>query len=484
LAQAVPEHVFRQYDIRGIAERGADVELTPALAHDIARAYTAELGLTRPHIVVGRDNRPSSDQLAAAFVEGLVVAGCRVTDVGRVPTPLVWFFIAERQAQGGAAVTASHKSPDYNGMKLRRGQVPFVGDQIQRVCQRLERGDFAAGAGSVRRWSAEETVSGYLSAMAQVISLRRPTGLERRRLRVVVDTGNGIASRTAPLLFDLVGCEVVALAADWHAGLPPQPLDPNVPQELAPLAQAVQKEGADLGVAIDPDGDRLGIVDEQGQVVPPDRYVVPLCREILSRGPDDFVFDVRCSEALLGEVRRLGGRPHMSPCGYPNILRGMAEHSAALGAETTGHIFLRALTERIPAIKVPFDDALFAALSLAERLAASPQPLSAMLADVPRYRSSPEFRVACPDDRKFGLVEAVKQRLGERFDIIDLDGVRFSLSEGWGLVRASNTGPELVIRYEAREEETYQRLASTIVDELRRFGYLSDSEVARIACPP
>ncbi|MFQ6133216.1 MAG: phosphomannomutase/phosphoglucomutase [Armatimonadota bacterium] len=474
MPESLPRHVFREYDIRGIAEPAAQAEMTPALARDIGRAWVAELGAASPHIVVGRDNRPSADEIAEAFLEGLVAAGCRVTDVGRVPTPVVWFYVAERQADGGAVVTASHKSPEYNGMKLRRGQVPFVGEEIQRVRERITRSEFPTGRGSVRTWPDGEAVLGYLVALGQVVSLDRP-------LRVVVDTGNGIASRTVPPLFDLAGCDVVTLETDWHAGLPPEPLDPNVPEQLGPLGEAVSREAADLGIAIDPDGDRLGIVDEQGEVVPPDLYVIPLCREILARGPDEFVFDVRCSEALLGEVRKLSGRPHMSACGYPNILKGMARHRAALGAETTGHIFLRSLTERLPGIEVPFDDAAFGAVRLAERLAASEHSLSAMLADVPRYRSSPEFRLNCPDEKKFGLVEAVKQRLGERFGITDIDGVRFSLGEGWGLVRASNTGPELVIRFEAREEETYRRLAATIVDELVRFDYLDEGEVASVA---
>lgn len=473
MAGSVPRHVFRQYDIRGIAAPGADAEMTPGLARQIASAYAGQLGLRRPHIVLGRDNRPSSAEIAEAFLQGLVAAGCRVTDIGRVPTPLVWFFVAERQADGGVAVTASHKGPEYNGMKLRRGQVPFVGPEIQCVRGRIERGEFPSGRGSVRAWPDGEAVSAYLVALGEVLEVERS-------LRVVVDTGNGIASRTTPSLFGFAGCEVVTLRDDWGAGLPSEPLDPAVPQHLAPLCEVVKQEGADIGVAIDPDGDRLGIVDERGEVVPPDLYVIPLCREILSRGPDDFVFDIRCSEALLGEVRKLGGRPHMSPSGYPNILKGMAEHQAALGAETTGHIFLRALTERLPGIEVPFDDALFGALCLAERVGASSQALSSLLADVPRYRSSPEFRLACSDDRKFGLVERVRERLAERFDIIDLDGVRFSLADGWGLVRASNTGPELVVRYEAREGDTYQRLARTIAAELTRFDCLDESEVARV----
>ncbi len=468
----VPRNVFREYDIRGIAGSGPDAELTPELSRAIGRAFAAELGVPGARIVLGRDNRRSSPEHRDAIATGLQEAGAAVTDIGLVPTPLVWFYVAQFEGDGAVQVTASHKGPEYNGLKLRRGQVPFVGEEIQALRERVEAGPPGGGDGSLVRHDEGEVAERYLTDMAAAITLDRP-------LRVVVNTGYGIAGRTAPWLFERLGCQVVAEQADWCRGLPASPLDPAVARELGELQRLVRDEQADLGVAIDPDGDRLGIVDERGEVVPPDRGIVPLARHILAAGPANFVFDIRCSEALLGEVRRLGGTPYMSACGYPNVLRNMGEHEAALGAETTGHIFHSALTEAFERVTVPYDDALFVACKLAERIAAD-GPLSAQLADLPRYVSSPEFRLACPDDRKFGVVSEVRERLTERYEIVDIDGVRFALDGGWGLLRASNTGPELAVRYEARQRDAYRRIAAVLAEELSRFDCLDAREVARV----
>jgi phosphomannomutase/phosphoglucomutase len=443
------------------------------VAEAIGRAFPAELGVSGPHIVLGRDNRETSPAYRDAIAAGLQRAGCRVTDIGPVPTPLVWFYVAQLQGDGAVQVTASHKEPTYNGFKLRRGQKPFWGEEIQQgLYARVTQGPYAEGEGSVALADEGAVIERYLSAMAGACHLERA-------LRVVVSTGYGIAGRTAPHLFRRLGCQVTALEADWRRGLPPKPLDPAVPEELSGLQEAVRRERADLGVAIDPDGDRLGIVNERGEVVPPDYSIIPLARQILARGPATFVFDVRCSDALRKEVEGRGGTAELSPCGYPNVLANMDKHGGALGAETTGHIFHQGLVEAFERVTVPYDDALFAACKLAECVAAA-GPLSEQLADVPRYLSSPEYRVECPDDRKFGVVDEVREHLAGEYATIDIDGVRFALDDGWGLVRASNTGPELVVRYEARKEGTYRRLAEVLVQALGRFDCLDREKLQEL----
>lgn len=474
MSQHVPGNIFRQYDIRGIVE-GERPELTLDLAEDIGRAYGSHI-IARDgrKVVVGYDSRPSAPDYHDALVRGIAATGCDVHDIGAVPTPVVWFSIGRLGADGGAMVTASHKEQAYNGVKMRQGQEPLVGDDIRALLCRIRKADYAAGSGRIVREDTDEVLDAYVAGMVGAVELERP-------LKVVVDLGRGIPSRTVPRALGLAGCETRVVRDDWTGSFPEKPLDPAEPDRLDELCDLVRCGEADVGLAFDADGDRLGIVDESGIVVPPDIYVIPLCREILDGGPAKFVFDVRCSMALIEDVTERGGDVIPSPCGYPSILANMARHNAALGAETTGHAFLAELTRAFDFVTAPYDDALFAAMKFLQRLAATGGGATALVEDVPRYHMSLDYRLRCPDAVKFDLVREVRDRMrAAGRDVNDIDGVRIDMEGGWGLLRASNTGPELTIKYEARTPALYREIGEAIADELSRFDGLPDEGIAHV----
>ena len=470
----VAENIFRYYDIRGVVEGDAP-ELTAELAEAIGKAYGSHiLGRGGRKVVVGRDSRPSGPWVHDAFVRGVTATGCDALDLGAVPTPVVWFTIGRLGADGGAMVTASHKEQAYNGIKMRQGQVPLVGDDIQALLKRIERSDYASGSGQLVREDTAEVLKAYVEAVADAVRPQRP-------LTLVADLGHGIPSRTVPSALRQAGCKASVVRDDWEGPFPAQPLDPAEPDRLEDLCGLVRARRADIGLAFDADGDRLGIVDETAVVVPPDIYVIPMCREILKGGPARFVFDVRCSMALIEDVERHGGDVVKSACGYPSILAHMASHGAALGAETTGHTFFAELTRLFPFVTAPYDDALFGALKFLQCQAASGRKVTELVGDVPRYHMSLDYRLHCPDEVKFELVRQVRDRMrAAGRDVDDRDGVRIDLEGGWGLLRASNTGPELTIKYEAKTADLYPQIGGAIATELSRFDGLPPEGVAHV----
>jgi len=430
--------IFRQYDIRGTV----GVDLTPDVARAIGLAMGSEARARTgraPLLAVGRDNRPSGEALSAALIEGLVATGTRVLAVGLVPTPTLYFAIHHLGAGGGVQVTGSHNPPEMNGFKMVLDGLPFAGPDIQALRERIERDAFATGPGDV-------TTHAVLDAYRRDVEDR--IGPLARRLRVVVDCGNGTASLAGPQLLEALGADVDRLYCESDGTFPHHHPDPTVLANLRDLQARVRETGADLGVAFDGDGDRIGAVDERGEVVFGDQILAFLGQDMvrrLGRGRE-VIFDVKCSDALPEALERAGARPTMWMTGHSYIKKKMKETGAVLAGEMSGHMFFG------PPDYLGFDDAMYAAARLLKIVAAQPQPLSALRAALPQYVSTPEIRVDCAEERKAAVVAAAARHFSRRYPTVTIDGVRWRTPGGWGLIRASNTQPILVLRFEARTD--------------------------------
>jgi phosphomannomutase/phosphoglucomutase len=433
--------LFREYDIRGIADAellSPDVEL---LGKGLGTYLLRRSG---PRVNLGRDCRPSSDRLRDALARGLAAAGCSVTDIGVVPTPVLYHSVVRTQAHGAVMITGSHNPPEYNGFKVVCGPSTIYGEQIQEVRRIIEGEEFSSGEGVIQEADA---VTPYVDDLVSRIHLKR-------RVKVVFDAGNGTAGPVMRRILQRLDCEATELFFDMDGRFPNHHPDPTVEKYLTHLVEAVRANRAELGIAFDGDADRIGAVDENGQVVWGDMLMLIFAREILTRKPGaTFIGEVKCSQVLYDELKRLGGNPIMWRTGHSLIKAKMKETKAELAGEMSGHIFF---ADRY----YGFDDALYAALRLLEIVAASGKPLSAQLEGVPRMVVTPEIRVDCPDEVKFKVVERVVQHFKKSYEVIDVDGARILFGNGWGLVRASNTQPVLVLRFEAATQE--------LVDQYRR----------------
>ncbi len=471
----VDPSMFREYDIRGFV----DQNFTEPVLAKIGKAYGTYLAgrggadAGPGTLAVGRDVRLSSARYTRALIDGLRSTGAGIVDVGQVPTPLVYFAVNQLHSDGGAAVTASHNPPQYNGLKLRKRDpglpngLPLLPDEIQEVRRLAQEGPYREAAPGPQR--EQDVVQDYVSYVQGRITLGR-------RLKVVVDAGNGVAGPVAVQTLTAIGCDVVPLYCDPDGTFPNHMPDPIKPENLQDLIVKVKETGADLGIALDGDGDRLGIVDDQGQILEADRYLILLARSALRGHPGgSVVFDVKCSMALIEEIERMGGKPVMSRTGYPNIMARRREVQAVLAGELSGHMFFNDPV-------IDFDDGTFAGANLIQALSQEQGPLSAIVAGLPKYYSTPEERFHCPDDQKFAVIDQLRDAF--RADpsvkgIIDLDGARVTLEGGWGLVRASNTEPALTTRFEAitpeRTEEIRQefmhRMAGIPAVDLTRSGH-------------
>ncbi len=433
----VPRGVFRQYDVRGLV--GA--ELTPAFAEALGRAY-ATLGWERlgraPRLAVGRDNRPSGTGLAEAVRRGIVATGGTAVDVGQLPTPALYFAVHALGADGGLQVTGSHNPPEFNGFKMVLGGDALHGEDITRLYECMSLQAWRTGTG------AESADSSILARYREAIVSRHHLA---RRVKVVVDCGNGVGSLIAVPTLEALGCEVVPLFCDSDGSFPNHHPDPTVLENLRDLQAEVRRSGAELGIAFDGDADRIGAVDETGAVVFGDQLLVLFGRDAVRRfGPGaSVIFDVKCSDALPRALEAAGARPEMWKTGHSLIKARMKELGAPLAGEMSGHMFFGGDW-------FGFDDALFAAARLLEIVAAGRGGLAPLLADLPRTIATPELRLDCPDDRKFALVARAAEHFASRYPVITIDGVRMRFPNGWGLVRASNTQPILVLRFEATDQ--------------------------------
>ncbi|HEU4994485.1 MAG TPA: phosphomannomutase/phosphoglucomutase [Gemmatimonadaceae bacterium] len=440
MARAIPAGIFRQYDIRGIVGRDLDANVAEAVGRAFA-LYASAKGV-RGAVAVGRDNRPSGGDLRDGLVAGLTKAGYDVVDVGVVPTPALYWALHNVNVVGGIQITGSHNPPEYNGFKLSLGKGSLHGEDIQEL-YRLTSAASPAGGGKVRN---EAVIDRYVSDIVA------RTGPLKRPIKVVYDCGNGAGSLVAPQLFAKLGVGGRGLFCESDGTFPNHHPDPTVPENLEDLIAAVRKDQAEIGIAFDGDADRIGVVDDAGTIVWGDRILIVYAQDVLARTGrgQPIIFDVKCSQALPDAITKAGGKPIMWKTGHSLIKDKMSETKAPIAGEMSGHMFF---SEGF----YGHDDALYGAARLLRIVADSGKTIREMLADVPDFVSTPEIRIEVPEEEKFAIVARAVDHFRRLHDVIDVDGVRVLFGDGWGLIRASNTQPVLVARYEAR---TPQRLAA------------------------
>jgi len=441
----VNPNIFRAYDIRGDAERDLPTDLIVQLGQAIG-TMTQRRGL-RPVLAVGRDARLSSPRLRDALVQGLCGSGISVIDVGVVATPMLYFAAFNLEVGGGVMVTGSHNPAGDNGFKVTLDKASLHGEDIQQLMRLIQAEDFVRGSGAV---TPHDIHGPYTDWIAQHIELGP------RRLHVVVDAGNGPTGPVSPGLLRRLGCQVEELFCDMDGRFPNHHPDPTVAANLVDLQKGVAQHKADVGIAYDGDGDRIGVIDEQGGIIWGDRLMVLLSRAVLQAVPGAaIVGEVKCSQTLFDDIEAHGGRAVMSKVGHSLIKDRMKQEKAELGGEMSGHIFYK---HRY----FGYDDATYTTCRLLEILSRTQAPLSALLADLPQSFATPELRIHCPDDIKFAVVARVTAAFQRTNKVIDIDGARVLFADGWGLVRASNTGPILVLRCEAQSEAGRDRIQAAI----------------------
>jgi len=450
----VPTAVFRKYDIRGSVE-GPDAQLTPGLARLVGQAYGTyvqrELGLTQ--VFVGGDNRLSTPPLKDAIIEGLLSTGLRVTDIGPVMTPTVYFASSAHERAGGIMVTGSHLTTQYNGIKMAYGRLALAGEQIQDLLKLILADDFITGAGERR--------TDLAMADRHMDVIQHKVTMGGRKLKVVVDAGNGLSGTFVPPVMRDLGVEVICLFCEPDGTFPNHLPNPEDPELTKDLEAAVVQHGADFGIGFDGDADRCGLIDEHGHHVAADRLLAILARDLLSRHPGTpVVFDVKSSRVLPDVIRQHGGKPVMWKAGHSLMKQKIAEVGALIGGEVSGHMF-------IGEDYYGFDDAPLVALKVLELFSKTDKSLSQMLAEIPTLMATPEIIMAAPDDVKFKIIDAVRDRLQDKYEVITVDGARAEFEHGWGLVRASNTQPAITMRFEAHAREQ-------LVEYMRRFDALLD----------
>jgi phosphomannomutase/phosphoglucomutase len=447
--------IFRQYDIRGVV----GTELTVPTAAAVGRAFAELLRArgVRGAVAVGRDNRPSGAALHVALVEGILANGMDVVDIGIVPTPTLYWALHQLPVAAGIQITGSHNPPEYNGFKLCIGHDSLYGEGIQDLYRRaVAPQPSSAPRGTLSR---EAILDRYVS------DLLERTGPLARRLKVVVDCGNGAGAIAAPALFNGLGVDWTCLFCESDGTFPNHHPDPTVVENLQDLIRAVRSERADIGIAFDGDADRIGIVDEEGRIIWGDHLLILYARDVLARtgAGQPIIFDVKCSQALPEEIERAGGKPIMWKTGHSLIKEKMKATGAPLAGEMSGHMFFR---EGF----YGHDDALYGAARILRIVAASGRTVSDLLAGVPKFVSTPELRVDCPDDIKFGIVDEAVAHFRRTHEVIGVDGARVLFGDGWGLIRASNTQPILVLRFEARTEQHLAAIRAEMEGWLRSRG--------------
>ena len=410
-------------------------------------------------VVIGRDVRASSKEFSAAYIEGLESTGCEVIDVKEVPTPVLYFAVGALNADGGTVITASHNPPAFNGLKMRwrsgGSSTPLDTEEVQELLRIIQAGEFASAEGSTH---THDILGEYIDYVKSRFKLGR-------RLKVALDSGNGVAGPTALTILQDLGCEVVPLFIEPDSSFPNHIPNPLKEENLVDLIAAVKREGCDLGIGLDGDGDRCGVIDNAGGILWPDQYMIPLSRQALANGAASIVFDVKTSLSLQEDIAAHGGIPIMWRTGYPNISeKRKAEHSPLAG-EFSGHVFFNDA-------RIDFDDGTFTACNVLSFLANHEEPLADIIASAPQYVASSEQRLFCPDTEKFRIIKGVQDFFAKDHDVITIDGARVVFDDGWGLVRASNTEPNLTMRFEARTAEGMNAIRDQMLKHLSTYPEL------------
>lgn len=449
--------VFREYDVRGVVGTDLNDKFVRELGKSIG-TYAGLKGVSR--MTLGRDCRLSSEGYRAAMLEGLLSAGVDVTDIGMCATPMLYFSIRELGAEGGVMITGSHNPPDFNGFKICIGPDTIYGDQIQELRTIMESGRYSRGTGSFSEKDITDSYSDFICRNVKVES-----GLE-----VVIDAGNGVGGLFALPLLEGYGCRVTPLHCEVDGRFPNHFPDPTVPENLAEVIARIKSNGADVGIAFDGDADRIGVVTDAGEILWGDELLLLFSRFILQENPGAAIIgEVKCSNRLFDDIARHGGRPIMWKAGHSLIKGKMKEEKALLAGEMSGHIFF---ADRY----FGYDDAIYAAVRMLEILSSSGKRLSELMSDVPRAFNTPEIRIDCPDSIKFQVVDELREHFRRQMKIIDIDGVRIPFDDGWGLIRASNTQPVLVLRFEAQSEKRLREIRSLIEGSLSEI-------MSRFDCP-
>lgn len=452
---AIAAGIFRQYDIRGIVAK----DLTAEAARAVGMAYAAnmaEKGMAGA-VAVGCDNRPSGPMLRDALVDGLTSAGVDVIDIGVVPTPLNYWALHHLPVAGGIQITGSHNPPEYNGFKLSLGKASVHGEEIQHLYALTQKP--AAAAARKGKVSSVGVIDRYIDdVVARTGPLKRP-------IKIVYDCGNGAGSLVAPQMFKRLGVEGRGLFCESDGTFPNHHPDPTVPENLADIIAAVKEDGAEIGIAFDGDADRIGVVDGDGNIIWGDRVLILYARDVLERTGrgQPIIFDVKSSQALATAVENAGGKAIMWKTGHSLIKDKMKETHAPLAGEMSGHMFF---TEGF----YGHDDAIYGAARLLRILSDSGRTVAQLLADVPDFYSTPELRIEVPEEIKFDLVDKAVKHFRAKYDVIDVDGVRVLFGDGWGLIRASNTQPVIVARYEAQSPERLAAIRGEMEGWLRSQG--------------
>jgi len=448
----VNPNLFREYDIRGRVPE----ELNQETAYRLGQCFGAYYrGFGAKRISLGRDCRLSSPELRLGVLEGMMDAGMDVKDLGMVPTPLLYFSLHHLDVDGGIQITGSHNPPEYNGFKICLGKTTIYGGEIQKLRKIGESGSFPKGKGSVE---ARDVVQPYREEVLKRIRC----GQEARK--VVLDAGNGVAGLVAPELYARMGVEVEKLFCEPDGLFPNHHPDPTLPENLRHLVQRVSDTSADLGIAFDGDADRIGVVDRRGKVLWGDQLMIIFSRDLLKRHPGaKIIGEVKCSQVLYEDIRKNGGVPIMWKAGHSLIKAKMKEEGALLAGEMSGHLFF---AERY----FGYDDAIYAGARLLEILTSENRELDELLAGVPSLVSTPEIRMDCPDDEKFQIVSDLTSEFKKEYQVIDVDGARVAFENGWGLIRASNTQPVLVLRFEAEDQKTLQEIQKIFMNKLAKKG--------------
>jgi len=448
----INKDIFREYDIRGLVGQDLDRKL----AEIIGRAVATKVHRAgRKRVAIGRDCRLSSPELMAGLSEGLLASGLEVIDLGVIPTPLVYFTSYYFHEEAAMVITGSHNPPEFNGFKIMIGENTLYGEEILDIYRIIEQGEFVTAA-QRGQLTAFDPVPEYLNYVAGQIHLNRP-------VKIVIDAGNGTAGPVASALFKKLGAEVIELYTEMDGHFPNHHPDPTLPEALKDLVAKVKETGAEAGLAYDGDADRLGAVDDQGQIIWGDQLMIIFARDLLPSHPGAAIIsEVKASHLLYDEISRLGGRAIMWKTGHSLIKEKIKEEKALLAGEMSGHLFF---ADRW----FGFDDAIYASARLVEIMSRQEKKLSAYLADLRPVYNTPEIRIYASDEVKFKIVDLVRLELSRQPEIkkiIDIDGVRAVFEHGWGLVRASNTQPVLVLRFEADSQEELSRIEQKIKGSL------------------
>jgi len=444
--------IFRKYDIRGIV----DEDLTHNVVKNIGLAFGTYLRREDlKKVVVGGDCRLSSDRFRRIIGESLANTGCEVIDIGTVPTPVLYFAIERLDSDGGIMITGSHNPPEYNGFKLCVGSFSIFGEEIQKIREIIEENVYFNAEGKIEKY--DNIVKDYQDYLVNNLEVNK-------KLKVVVDSGNATAGPVAPEIFRRLGCEVISLYEEMDGTFPNHHPDPTVPEYIKDLIKTVKEENADVGFGFDGDADRIGVVDDNGDIIWGDQILTIFAREVLKEYPGSPVIaDVKSSKILFDDIKKHGGEPVMWKTGHSLIKKRMREIDGLLGGEMSGHMFFKDKY-------FGFDDAIYAAGRFLEILSQKNKKTSELLADVPKMYSTPEIRKECKEEEKFEIVEKVKKYFQKKnYEINDIDGMRITFDDGWALLRASNTQAVIVLRFEAESEERLEEIQDLVMEQVNKY---------------